>query len=264
MRMILTVFALLAAAMAAPASAQSRSDFAYQTSDPRVLVFDDGKATRIQLPAGVMQPTVLGIKAQGEVLLPVQQQLPYLASEGVYQQLVLRWGNGQQVTVQYTGTYALDERKGSAVAYGAAAPQQTYAVAARPIQAGTLANMQAGLQQVSMAVTPTRPAPYTPPVQPIQPVQPTAPLFDFRVSDGSMSGTVRRWAEKEAYELVWDLPVDLDPAIARAATLAGAGTLTQALELLIKGMQAKGYPVTAHIYTDRVIHFRLNDSTAKA
>jgi hypothetical protein len=96
------------------AQAQARYDFAYQSSDPRVLVFDDGRDTRIQLPAGVIMPTIVGIQTQGEVLVPPEVQSPYILARGVFQRVVLRWGNGQQIQVQYLGRTALAERNGPA------------------------------------------------------------------------------------------------------------------------------------------------------
>jgi hypothetical protein len=78
-----------------------------------------------------------------------------------------------------------------------------------------------------------------------------------------MSGTLRRWAAAQGYELVWDLPAELDPRITRNAALPSM-TFTQALELVIKGMKAKGYAVSAHVYTDGVIHFRVESSESNA
>lgn len=253
--------------------AQARYDFAYQSSDPRVLVFDDGRDTRIQLPAGVIMPTIVGIQTQGEVLVAPEVQSPYILARGVFQRVVLRWGNGQQIQVQYLGRTALPERNGPAVAYGAITPSESYGAQAAPMLVSVAARSQA--QVVPVAYTQPNTVPNPPQfTQPLT-AQATArgpatgeltretTTFEFRPSDRTMSGTLRRWASAQGYELVWDLPAELDPRITRSAVLPSM-TFTQALELVIKGMKAKGYAVGAHVYTDGVIHFRVEVSESNA
>ncbi len=234
---------------------QSQYDFSYQSSDPRVLVFDDGRDTRIQLPAGVIMPTIVGVQTQGEVLLTPEIQSPYILTRGVFQRVMLRWGNGLQVQVQYLGRTALAQRNGPAVAYGAVSPSQTYGVQAPPVLVtaagrGTGQVVPVAYTQASPQIQPQGQHPVTRSVN-----DQFAEVFDFRPSDATMSGTLRRWAAAQGYELIWDLPPDLDPRITRTAALRPM-TFAQALELVIKGMKSKGYAVGAHVYTDGVIHFR--------
>lgn len=249
-------------------AAQTRYDFDYQSSDPRVLAFDDGVNTRIQLPEGVYLPTVLAVKTQGEVLVSLKRDGPYLVTDGVFTRLMLKWGNAHQVSIQYVGRVALQSRRGEAVAFSSAQPEAVYAQAARPVSAlattvvarsGSVPSPQvSGVQEaLAVAVEVTKPPALTPsaPVAPVA-VLAEAPVggFDFLPSDGTISGAIRRWAIETNYELVWDLPPELDPAIRRVGALR-ADNMKDALEAVLKGLRAKGYPVDARLYSDRVIHF---------
>lgn len=263
-------------------SIQSRYDFAYQSSDPRVLVFDDGENTRIQLPPGVLLPTVIGQTNQGEAVLALQVQSPYLLTNGLYQRLTLRWANGQQVQIQYQGRVAVADRNGQAVAYAPIAPQTVYAPVARPVEVGqaNLSNQSSGANryvQTSMVTAPApgvvsprgtaaaRPAPAATNADTRDALANTKSLlsneqffFDFQVADGTISGTLKRWADAQGFELVWELPPELDPRIARAQTWNKPLTFKQAIEQVARRMQARGYPVGIHIYTDGVIRFSVD------
>jgi hypothetical protein len=126
-----------------------------------VLVFDDGRDTRIQLPAGVIMPTIVGIQTQGEVLVPPESPVPLHPGARRVQRVVLRWGNGQQIQVQYLGRTALAERNGPAVAYGAIAPAESYGAQPAPMLVSVAARSQA--QAVPVAYTQSQPQPYTQP-----------------------------------------------------------------------------------------------------
>ncbi len=250
--MRLSKFTLIAAAigmagMSCVAQAQSNYDFAYQSSDPRILAFDDGGQTRLQLPEGVLLPTVLAIRNQGEVLVPLRRDGPYLVTQGVYTRLVLKWGNAREVNIQYTGHAALSTRNGPAVAYGAAPPEAVYSPAPRPVPAMARADDIPAPQIAGIAEFQQAFAPATPVEAPVS-------GFDFLPSDNTISGTIRRWARDTGYELVWELPVALDPVIRKTGSLK-VTTMKDALEAVLAGLRLKGYPVNARMYSDRVIHF---------
>lgn len=268
---------------------QSRYDFSYQSSDPRVLVFDDGENTRIQLPPGVLLPTVIGQTNQGEAVLALQVQSPYLLTNGLFQRLTLRWANGQQVQIQYQGRTAVANRNGQAVAYGPTAPQAIYAPVPRPVeiaQAPAPGRYVQASMQTSMVTAPApgasslasvgRGAPSFAGSTPAAAPAPADALsnaksllsneqffFDFQVADQTISGTLRRWAAALGYELVWELPAELDPRIAHAQTWNKPLTFKQAIEQVARRMQARGYQVGVHIYTDGVIRFSVDADSSK-
>ncbi len=227
-------------------AAQSRYDFSYTSSDPRILAFDDGGQTRIQLPEGVLLPTVVATQTQGDTLVPLRREGPYLVGTGVFQRITLRWGNAHQVSIQYTGNAGLGERNGPAAAYGSAPPQAVYSSAARPVAVVQTA-----------ARTATAPAVVAAAVPPLTVAEPQAASFDFLTSDRTISGSIRRWAKTAGYELVWELPEELDPVIRRPSGLRGVTAMNAALELVQTGLRAKGYAVDVRLYSDRVIHFTL-------
>ena len=78
--------------------------------------------------------------------------------------------------------------------------------------------------------------------------------YQLLVSDVSLRGSIARWAKFESYDLVWDLPPALDPKITRTSTFT-APSLKDAVGLVVQGLRAKGYPVEANVFTDRVIQF---------
>lgn len=76
--------------------------------------------------------------------------------------------------------------------------------------------------------------------------------FTFLTSDQTISGAVKRWARATSYQLVWELPRDVDPPILRPGRLK-AETMKEALEVLEQGMKSKGYAIGITIYKNRVI-----------
>lgn len=82
--------------------------------------------------------------------------------------------------------------------------------------------------------------------------QPPAVEFQMRASDKSLQGMFRRWAEASGYQLVWDAPESLDPAISGDATIK-ASSLTQALDRVMADVKAKGYAIDLTIYSNKVV-----------
>lgn len=80
-------------------------------------------------------------------------------------------------------------------------------------------------------------------------------FFDFLVEDKTISGTVRRWAAAQGFELIWDLPPELDPRVARPMTWQKPLTFGKAIQQIALQLKARGFPIGVHIYPDGVIVF---------
>ena len=76
--------------------------------------------------------------------------------------------------------------------------------------------------------------------------------FTFLPSDQTIAGAVRRWAKSTSYQIVWELPREVDPPILRPGRLR-AENIKEAMEALEQGMKTKGYSIAVTIYKNRVI-----------
>jgi len=76
--------------------------------------------------------------------------------------------------------------------------------------------------------------------------------FDIRPSDLDIAGALRRWAREAGYEVVWDL--EWTAPITGAVHL-DAASFRAAIEEVVAGLRAQGYPVRAQAYADRVVRF---------
>lgn len=81
--------------------------------------------------------------------------------------------------------------------------------------------------------------------------------FDFRVSDRTISNTLRRWGQASKYEVIWEAPASDDAAV-NGATVLSATSMKQAVEMVVASMRRKGYQINATIYSNRVIVFSGN------
>lgn len=81
--------------------------------------------------------------------------------------------------------------------------------------------------------------------------------FDFRVSDRTISNTLRRWGQAAKYEVVWNAPASDDAAV-NGSTVLSATSMKQAVEMVVSSMRRKGYQINATIYSNRVIVFSGN------
>lgn len=78
--------------------------------------------------------------------------------------------------------------------------------------------------------------------------------FTLAASDKTVQGAVRRWAIALKYQVVWDAPAQLDAPISGDG-LIQAENLKDALDGLVRGLQAKGYVLEVTIYANRVVRF---------
>jgi hypothetical protein len=200
-----------ALSLSVPAWAQSaKYDFDYRTTDQRVQVFDDGRVTRIQLPEGTLDPTIVAIEPKGEVLLKLTKEHPHLVVEGIYSRLVMRWGNRREVQAVYGGTAANLQRTGTAAAFGNAPLQANYGSVAKPVDvvravtAPATPEVPPSRMQAVATLTPTVAAVATP-VAPAKPVGPQLKRFTFQATDKTVEGAFVRWADesKTGKKVAW-------------------------------------------------------------
>lgn len=76
--------------------------------------------------------------------------------------------------------------------------------------------------------------------------------FTFEKTDQTIGGAIRRWAAATQYQIVWEMPKDVDPQITTNSRLT-ADSMRQAMEMVAAGMKSKGYDMQVSIYRNRVI-----------
>ena len=242
----LTLVAALCLGGAAQAQTQTpkQYDFAYTVGHEQIQVFDDGFVTRMQLPEGVLVPTVIAVQPEGEVLLTPRREPPYLVFEGLYSRLALRWSGKPDVKVVYSGNTAA--RLPRAAAFGSVVPQSSFGAIGAPVNAlagsKPIANASAGAMPGIPAYLEAPPA-----------------GFDLQTRDATISGSLRRWASATQYQLVWDVPPALDAPVT-ADVAIGAANMRDALERVLAALQRKGYDLQATVYSNRVIRFSSSGS----
>lgn len=92
--------------------------------------------------------------------------------------------------------------------------------------------------------------PVAPPVALTPPAPPPPPAWQLKASDQTLKTALTRWAASEAWQLVWEAPVDY--AVERDTTVGG--TFEQAIEAVAQSMAAAETPLQAIFYKgNRVI-----------
>ena len=78
------------------------------------------------------------------------------------------------------------------------------------------------------------------------------PAYDIAPADRDISVSLRRWARASGYDLVWDVAW---VAPVNGAMRVEAASFLDAVEQVAQGLRARGYPVQARAYADRVVRF---------
>lgn len=216
---VLTAIAVAAACAATPAPAQQqplsgkplsahqRYDMSYVSSDDRVQAFDDGKVTRLLLPEGTLIPMVVSIKPQGEVLLPMLKELPYLLVDGLHGQLVLNWANQRKVTITYRGQLALEKRTGQGAAFGSVPITASFGTIGRPTEATPTVMLPKPASGSPGEVAGLPAAPMASGGQ-----QPGSGTYEVTAADRNMRQVLVRWAKAAGWEHSpehWTVPWDV-------------------------------------------------------
>jgi hypothetical protein len=192
-----------------PVWAQStKYDFDYRSTDQRVQVFDDGKVTRVQLPEGTPEPTIVAVEPKGEVLLKLTKEHPHLLIEGIYSRLIMRWGNSREVQAVYGGNTAKDKRTGSGASFGSMGPQATFGTVGKPIDVVrsapvNSANEPVAQSRMEMAKASAMAGEGT--VATVVSATNSMKRFTFLATDKTVEGSFARWADefKSGKKVVW-------------------------------------------------------------
>jgi len=239
-------------------------DFDYRisghTAARPVQVFGDAERTYFQFVAGRPVPLILAEPA-GERMVPVQ--------EGPYHVVA---GRSAEYTLQLAGRRARVEHAGR-MGPARPPPPDPDAVAPVPLRRGvddrTLSSYATPVRgDVIEWVETERPVKHGTGSAPLVPRPPAVvasrrdtssvgrPLrgnFDILLSDGTVSTSLRRWARDAGYRLEWESSID--------APVLGDLTLDtrrfpEAVERIVTGLRASGYPLRLDTEEGRVLRIR--------
>jgi hypothetical protein len=86
-----------------------------------------------------------------------------------------------------------------------------------------------------------------------EPAAPAGPVdYDIAPADRDIEVSLRRWARASGYDLVWDVAWS---APVNGAMHVEAASFLEAVKQVAAGLRARGYPVQARAYADRVVRF---------
>ncbi len=197
---------LLASVISSSALAQvpKKFDFTYTVSDPKIQVFDDGFVTRIQIPEGMLLPTIIDISPKGEMLVQPKKEPPYLVIDGLYSRIALRWSGRPDVSVTYAGNTSA--RLPMAASFGSVAPQASYGAISAPRDTPSGAN-----KKITATTDSVMPA-----------IATVAPEWFIDPQDHWLSTSIEKWAKSAGLALSWSLDEDYPLTTAAVRRYSGA------------------------------------------
>lgn len=274
----------------------AKFDTRYNSTDPKIVVFDDGQQTYVALPKEMTNPIVMSTVPSGEMLLQPMQMSPYLLLPGVHKKLKFLWGNARDVLVVHTGTSGV-ERNGAAAAFGAVAPVAVHGAIATPVltdlkkQTVTdlvatkseqkVAAEQRDLPAARLSVETTLPvgtktdvttvqvdAPLATTTKPEVIADPSAKqpanikTWNILPTDGRLATSLERWAKSEGMRLIWDAKKHVMLSSSDSFT----GTLSEALQRVLSSpaIRQSDYPLEACIYPNNPPVLRITRLTEQA
>ncbi|MGB6241810.1 MAG: TcpQ domain-containing protein [Castellaniella sp.] len=217
-------------------------------------IFDDGRETWLQYPAGQAVPALFARTAAGDRLLQARRTGDYLVLRGVPDHLLMRGGllvaEARRVADGAPGAVAGDRDTvalgaGVAPALSADAGQPSQAV--RPGGSGALVS-DAARHPAAAADLPNKPMP-SPPLKLAPPV---SRPFEVTPADGNMRRALSRWAGLAGWTFEaehWAVDVDIP--------LAGSAVFDEAFRPAVRNLLAAtelgDRPVQPCFYANRVL-----------
>jgi len=258
-------------------------DTRYNSTDPKIVVFDDGQQTYVALPKEMTTPIVMSFMPAGEILLQPTKMSPYLMLPGVHKKLKFLWGNARDILVTHTGPSGL-ERNGAAAAFGAVAPVALHGAIAKPVLSDVkkqaVKETELPKSETPIAVQPVDRAEARPSSMPTSPVATVlvgadtaaaAPASDFPTSPTAttpaqapnapterlsiqagqrLSAALAAWLKSQDITLSWE-PAGSLPGRVRDVVIDSAWLSSQAsLEPTLSEVLAP-FGLTAHILRQR-------------
>ncbi|CAM5207310.1 hypothetical protein CDEN61S_03610 [Castellaniella denitrificans] len=232
-------------------------------------VFDDGRETWLQYPAGQPAPAVFERTAGGDRLLRPRREGDYLILRGVPERIALRGGLSRAEAWRAPGTTPAPEAGlpalSSAAAGFAPAPRDAEPIAAAQ-EAGP--GGAAGLARTAvpavahLPMPAPRPRPIPPPIPPAPPERPVRPSgdtagaraasFEVTPADGNVRRALGRWAHAAGWTFEsehWDVDADIP--------LAGSAVFGDSFRAAVRGLlsatELGDRPVQPCFYANRVL-----------
>ncbi len=238
-------------------------------------VFDDGRETWLQYPAGQPAPAVFERTARGDRLLRPKRDLDYLILRGVPARIILRGGLSQAEAWRAPGRSSTPDDP----SVTSALPADDDGLAVAPQAGGALADQAPRTMDAASGAAPPLPAPHPRPVPP--PVQPVSPAFPVRENDGvpgrgavpsavqtvtgdrgasfevtPADGNVRRALGRWARVAGWTFEPehwDVDADIPLAGSAVFGDSFRQAVRGLLSATELGDRPVQPCFYANRVL-----------
>lgn len=163
----------------------------------------------------------------------LRKKLLRVSGKGTWQQLLTQAAAPANVLVQVDQPghrVQINER------VAAAAPVAASAAAGSPAAAGTI------VKPITATAATSANAVTTVVSKPVQ-------TWSVTVADRSVRGLLERWAKVANYQVLWEIPVDLE--LNANATLTGS--FEDALSALLASLKNSEYPIEAIIYDNNVV-----------
>lgn len=230
---------LVGSAHAANASGPRLYKYTDQSSDEAwpSMVFESKGKTYFKLAKNAKTPSVVAI-TNCHAQAPVQSKQidGYLMVPEMHMTYLLTIGDKQRV-VYYPGANKFSAAEAPADNLTCENKSTTTSAAAVP----------AGSVPTTTTVKPAndtaaKPAPVTPP-------PPKKQYFSIKISDGTLYGTVSRWAKDAGWQVSWEAVKDFDTKF--EATYEG--DFESSVEQLMKSMERSEYPLRACAFDNKVI-----------
>jgi len=242
---------------ASPLAAVGHYHFDWKLSGNRAVaplqIFDDGKQTWLQFPAGQPVPAVFARLPQGDQLLaPVAGQGGMLMLPGVWPQLVMRGGTLQSRAQRLS---ALDNTVTSSSPVSPAIPPETApGMALVPDPPARVTSAAPGVFAPPVALPPSVPVAATTVASVTAPtaVAEPAPVFQVSPQDGTLRAALSRWADTAGWTFGfehWAVGVDI-PVVANATF---PHPFTQAVQALVASTELSDQPLRPCFYTNQVL-----------
>jgi len=233
-------------------------------------IFDDGRRTWLQFPAGQPVPAIFARLPNGDqLLMPTAGQAGLLMLDGVWPQLMMRGGSLQSAALRLPVVQEAALGMGHAPRGGAEAPTTgpgavtslsagnpipaqrdastapMASPAALPVASPTVVSAPANTiaSQSSVAVVTPLNDPSTPSA---------APAFQVSPADGTLRAALSRWANTVGWTFAFEhWAVEVDIPIVAAATFALP--FEQAVQELVASTELSDQPLRPCFYTNQVL-----------
>jgi len=215
-------------------------------------IFDDGRRTWLQFPAGQAAPAIFARLLQGDQLLtPTMGQGGLLMLDGVWPQLILRGGSLQSTALRLSddadAATNMDRSPPAGVITAPTTPPATpiaSASSATPLAAApppTTSTLPTAIAVTAAATTPH----HAPPAS-------LDPVFQVSPADGTLRAVLSHWSSTAGWTFGfehWAVEVDIPIVAAATFTLP----FERAVQELVASTELSDHPLHPCFYANRVL-----------